>query len=137
MKEYEKENCIDTSRDIFSYENGIRVLSIEENDCVAVAPINRRTINIVNRPHGGVLFTLADVACGSLLTRHYQSDCVTMSSTIDFLAAADASAEELVAHSTIDRAGSRVAYCTCTICDSTGKLVAKSHSVWMILGKAQ
>lgn len=126
---------IDTSGDTFSYENGVRVIAIEDGVSLATAPIDAKTANRWGKPHGGLLFTLADVACGALLTYTLQEGCVTVSTSIDFMATPAAAATELRANGRIEKRGGKMAFCACTICDDTGKRIARTTSTWMLTGQ--
>ena len=126
---------LDISGDTFSYENGVRVISIEDGVSLTTAPIDARTANRWGNPHGGLLFTLADVACGALLTYTLQEGCVTVSTSIDFMATPAEGAKELRANGRIEKRGGKMAFCSCTVRDDTGKLIARTSSTWMLTGK--
>ena len=126
---------LDTSGDTFSYESGVRAISIEDGVSLAAAPIDASTANRWGKPHGGLLFTLADLACGVLLTYTLQEACVTVSTTIDFMATPAEGAKELRANGRIEKQGGKMAFCSCTVRDDTGKLIARTSSTWMLTGK--
>ncbi len=126
---------LDTSGDNFSYENGVRVQSIEDGVSLVTAPINSHTVNRWGKPHGGLIFTLADVACGVVLTHTLREVTVTVSTTVDFMTTATDGAKELRANGRIEKQGGKMAFCACTVCDDTGKLVARTSSTWMLTGK--
>lgn len=126
---------LDTSGDTFSYENGVRAISVEDGVSLVTAPIDAKTANRWGKPHGGLLFTLADVACGVLLTYTLQEATVTVSTTIDFMATPAEGAKELRANGRIEKRGGKMAFCSCTVCDDTGKLVARTTSTWMLTGQ--
>ena len=126
---------LDTSMDTFSYENGVRAISIEDGVSLVTAPIDAKTANRWGKPHGGLLFTLADVACGVLLTYTLQEATVTVSTTIDFMATPAESAKELRASGRIEKRGGKMAFCSCTVRDDTGKLIARTSSTWMLTGQ--
>lgn len=126
---------LDTSGDHFSYENGVRAISIEDGVSLVTAPINPHTVNRWGKPHGGLLFTLADVACGVLLTYTLREATVTVSTTIDFMSTTSDGAKELRANGRIEKRGGKMAFCACTVCDDTGKLIARTSSTWMLTGQ--
>ena len=125
---------LDTTGDTFSYENGVRAISIEDGVSLVTAPIDAKTANRWGKPHGGLLFTLADVACGVLLTYTLREATVTVSTTIDFMATPAAEATELRANGRIEKRGGKMVFCSCTVCDDTGKLIARTTSTWMLTG---
>ena len=126
---------LDTSMDTFSYENGVRAISIEDGVSLVTAPINPHTVNRWGKPHGGLLFTLADVACGVLLTYTLREATVTVSTTIDFMSTTSDGAKELRANGRIEKRGGKMAFCSCTVRDDTGKLIARTSSTWMLTGQ--
>ena len=126
---------LDTSGDTFRYENGVRAISIEDGVSLVTAPIDTKTANRWGKPHGGLLFTLADVACGVLLTYTLQEATVTVSTTIDFMATPAEDATELRANGRIEKRGGKMAFCSCVVRDDTGKLIARTTSTWMLTGQ--
>ena len=130
-----KVEYLDTAGDTFSYENGVRAISVENGVSLVTAPINAHTVNRWGKPHGGLIFTLADVACGVLLTYTLREATVTVSTAVDFMATAADDAKELRASGRIEKRGGKMAFCACTICDDTGKLIARTSSTWMLTGQ--
>lgn len=117
----------------FSAYNHLEICDIEEGrSCVELhmAPESR---NRWGQPHGGLLFALADVACGVALVTLRQESCVTVSAGMDFMAAAG-DAEHLIARGEVTRIGKRTSFCRAEISTAEGKVIAAAHSVWAFTG---
>jgi len=68
----------------FSYENGIRVTQVRPGYAEGVLTAGPDTVNPHGRIHGGALATLADTVAGCCACSR-GGDCVTASSTMEFL----------------------------------------------------
>lgn len=119
----------------FTAHNHIKICDLEEGRARVELHLTADSLNRWGQPHGGLLFTLADVACGNAMTALRQETCVTVSSSIDFLAPAG-DATHLIAQGQVTRAGRRTCFCQAEITTADGKLLAISHSVWTYTGKA-
>ena len=118
----------------FTAHNHIRVCDIDEGSSRLELDLTEQSLNRWGQPHGGVLFTLADDACGLALSGLRQETCVTVSSTVDFMAPAG-DARHLIARGEVTRAGRRTCFCRAEITTAEGKLIAACHSVWAYTGK--
>lgn len=67
----------------FTAHNHIRVCDIDEGSSRLELDLTEQSLNRWGQPHGGVLFTLADDACGLALSGLRQETCVTVSAGID------------------------------------------------------
>ena len=78
----------------FTAHNHIEITDIGEGRSRVELHLTCESMNRWGQPHGGILFTLADDACGIAMSGLRQETCVTVSSTVDFMApAGDALAE--------------------------------------------
>jgi acyl-CoA thioesterase len=84
-------------------------------------------VNFQGAPHGGVIFTLADVAFAGACNA-YGEDAVALSVTIDFLAQAPVGAV-LVAEAHERRQGRRAGFYEVTVTTEDGRPVAAVHCV--------
>lgn len=118
----------------FSAHNGIWVCDIDDGRSRVELHLTEQSLNRWGQPHGGILFTLADDACGLALAGLRQETCVTVSSTVDFMAPAG-DARHLIARGRVTRAGRHTCFCQAEVTTSEGKLLAVCHSVWAYTGK--
>ena len=117
----------------FSAHNHLQICDVEEGHSrieLRMAPESR---NRWGQLHGGILFALADVACGVALVGLRQETCVTVSASIDFMAEAGG-ADHLIARGEVTHAGKRTCFCRAEITTAEGKIIAACHSVWAYTG---
>lgn len=119
----------------FIAHNHIAVTDLADGEATVTLRLEQDSLNRWNTPHGGVLFTMADVANGMATLTVRQESCVTVNATIDFISAARAE-ETLTAVGRVRQMGGKVCFCTTEISDSTGKLIARLNSVMYFTGKA-
>ena len=118
----------------FTAHNHIEITDIGEGRSRVELHLTCESMNRWGQPHGGILFTLADDACGIAVSGLRQETCVTVSAGIDFLAPAG-DARHLIARGEVTRAGRRTCFCRAEITTAEGKLIAVCHSVWAYTGK--
>lgn len=121
------------AREPFTQHNHIEICDIGEGTSRIELELTKESLNRWGQPHGGVLFTLADDACGIAMSGLRQETCVTVSSTMDFMAPAG-SAGRLIAIGKVTRAGRRTCFCQAEVTTAEGKLIAVCHSVWTYTG---
>lgn len=119
----------------FIAHNHIKVTDLADGEATVTLHLEKDSLNRWNTPHGGVLFTMADVANGMATLTLRQESCVTVNATIDFISAA-AAEETLTAVGKVRQMGGKVSFCTTEITDGTGKLIARLNSVMFFTGKA-
>ena len=122
------------TREPYTQHNHIVISDIGEGTSRIELDLKPESLNRLGRPHGGILFTLADDACGVALSGLRQETCVTVSAGIDFMAPVG-DARHLIARGEVTRAGRRTCFCRAEITTAEGKLVAACHSVWAYTGK--
>ena len=91
----------------FDVHNHVKIVAVDDGWAQVEVEIHPETLNRWGTPHGGILFTLSDVACGMAILTTRMEVCVTVSGTIDCVNAGPAS----------------------------GKLIATGHTVMYFTGK--
>lgn len=114
--------------DDFTAYNGVYAESIEEGRAVMAVDLNVHSMNIWGIPHGGLLYTLADVAAGVATQSCFTGINKTVSGTLNFLDA-DVAASKLTAVGVVDRIGRTMAFCTVQIRSDNGILLAEGQFV--------
>ena len=92
------------------------------------------SLNCWGTPHGGVLFTMADVAAGMALLTLRQEVTFTVSSSIEYLSAAPGTGK-LTAVGTVEKMGGHMGFSRTDIRDESGKLVAALRTVMYLTGR--
>lgn len=119
--------------DTFSVRNHIRVVDVDDGSATVELTLEPESLNCWGTPHGGVLFTMADVAAGTALLTLRQEMNVTVSSGMDFLSAASGTGT-LRAVGRVERAGGHMGFARTEIWDGEGRLIAVLHTVMSFTG---
>ncbi|MBI1737278.1 MAG: hotdog fold thioesterase [Candidatus Rokubacteria bacterium] len=115
------------SADPWARALGIEYLTVARGYCKVALTLAPHMVNFQGRPHGGVIFTLADVAFGAACNSHGEP-AVALNLTISYLAAAEAGTR-LVAEGREVRQGRRAGFYDVTVSTEDGRVVAFVHCV--------
>ena len=118
----------------FNEHTGLRIVDVD--DGVAVVKLGQAPY-VLNRwglPHGGALFTIADVAAGVSALTLRRETMVTLNASMDFMDAA-APGGELTAVGRVERLGSKTCFTGVEVTDSTGKKIAAMHATMYFTGR--
>ena len=119
----------------FLTHNYMRTTDLDDGTATVTLPMHTESLNRWGGAHGGILFSLCDVAMGMDIMTLRQEMVVTVNATIDYLAAA-AAGSTLTAVGKVERIGRKLAFASAEIRDQTGKLLVQSHCVMCFTGKA-
>jgi acyl-CoA thioesterase len=106
---------------------GVEYLELGPGHCRVALTLRPKMQNHQGTPHGGVIFSLADVAFGAACNAR-GGTWVALSMTISFLAAAPAGAR-LLAEARERRHGRRAGFYDVTVSTHAGDAVAAVHCV--------
>ena len=106
---------------------GIQYLDLRRGYCRVRMKLQPHMMNHRGRPHGGVLFTLADVAFGAACNAHGE-DAVALNVAISYLAAVQPDST-LVAEARVTKQGRRAGFYAVEVSAEDGTLVALVHCV--------
>jgi len=112
---------------------GIRYLDLRRGYCRVSLTLQPHMLNFQGHPHGGVIFSLADVAFGAACNSHGE-DAVALSVTISYLAAVKPDAT-LVAEGHENKQGRRAGFFDVTVATEDGTPVALVHFVAHRVGR--
>ncbi len=113
--------------DPWAHALGIQCLELRRGYCRASLPLQPHMVNFQGYPHGGLIFTLADVAFGAACNSHGE-DAVALSVTISYLAAVNPGAT-LIAEGREKKQGRRAGFYEVEVSTEDGTLVALAHCV--------
>ena len=113
--------------------NGISFTEVTEGRVVAELELNDVTINRWGVPHGGALFAMGDVACGLAAISVRGESLVTLNASIDYMDRADIGGK-VTAVARVERAGSRVCFCSAEMFDCNGKRIAAMKAAMSYTG---
>lgn len=110
----------------WAQELGVEYLDLAPGRCRVALTLRPAMLNHLGRPHGGVIFSLADVAFGAACNSR-GGTWVALSMTISFLTAAPPGAR-LIAEARERRQGRQAAFYDVTV-SADGATVATVHCV--------
>ena len=112
---------------------GVDVVPLDGNDVRLELTIEERHTNFCDICHGGVLTTMADTAMG-IICNELNKSVVTMNLSIDFLHPVRLNTR-IIAIPKIIHDGRQTMVCECDMADDSGKLYAKVHATFFVIGK--
>lgn len=115
-------------REPWAQELGVEYLELGPGHCRVALTLRPEMLNHQGTPHGGVIFSLADVAFGAACNARGGGAWVALSMTISFLAAAPPGAR-LVAEARERRHGRRAGFYDVEVTTHAGVPVATVHCV--------
>ena len=137
MTEALKKTLLDFSNDKepFLTHNHMYTADLSDGCATVVLSMCEDSLNRWGGAHGGILFSLCDVAMGMAIMTLRQEMVVTVNATIDYLSAA-AAGSTLTTVGKVDRLGGKLAFCSAEMTDETGKVIVRAHCVMCFTGKA-
>lgn len=106
---------------------GLRYLELRRGYCRTSLTLQPHMVNFQGYPHGGVIFTLADITFGAACNSHGE-DAVALSVTINYLSAVKPGVT-LVAEGREVKQGRRAGFYTITVTGVDGAPVAAAHCI--------
>lgn len=118
----------------FLTHNYMRMADTDDGTATIVLPMHENSLNRWGGAHGGILFSLCDVATGMAIMSLRQEMVVTVNASIDYLAAA-AAGSTLTAVGKVDRMGGKMVFCSGEVTDETGKVIVQARCVMSFTGR--
>ena len=119
----------------FSQYNHMKVTAVDDGTATVELELHPDSLNCWGTPHGGALFTMADVAAGMALLTRRQEVTFTVSSSIEYLSAA-AGTGKLTAVGTVEKTGGHMGFRRTVIRVVLGRLIGGLRSVLFLSGGA-
>ncbi len=113
--------------DPWSRTLGIEFLALDRGFCRVGLIVQPHMVNFQGYPHGGVIFSLADIAFGAACNSHGEP-AVALNMTISFLTAVPAGSR-LIAEAREIKQGRRAGFYQVNVTSEVGALVAQVHCV--------
>ena len=137
MTEALKKTLLDFSnnKEPFLTHNHMYTADLSDGCATVVLPMCEDSLNRWGGAHGGILFSLCDVAMGMAIMTLRQEMVVTVNATIDYLSAA-AAGSTLTTVGRVDRLGGKLAFCSAEMTDEIGKVIVRAHCVMCFTGRA-
>ena len=106
---------------------GVEYLEVRRGYCRLRLRLQPHMVNFQGFPHGGVIFSVADIAFGTACNSH-GAPAVALSMTISFMTAV-AAGSRLVAEAREVKQGRRAGFYEARVSTEDGALVAQVHGV--------
>jgi len=106
---------------------GVEYLEIRRGYCRLGLTLEPHMVNFQGFPHGGVIFSVADIAFGTACNSHGEP-AVALSMTISFMTAV-AAGSRLLAEAREVKQGRRAGFYEVVVSTAAGTLVAQVHCV--------
>lgn len=116
----------------FTDYTGVKPVSIEEGRCVCELEISENHLNPIQSVHGGVIYTMADVAGGIAARSMGTQNVTTMNSSISFLNPG-LDCKKLTATAVVIKSGKKTTSVEVDITNESGKLLSKVISTYFNL----
>lgn len=129
--DFEMQAKIVNQANVFMTYNGISVVHLESDKAVVEATITPNSRNIYGRPHGGLYFTMADCAAGTVARTDGRA-YTTVSSSMEFVRAAKGGT--LRAVGIIRHRGRTLTTVSTEVTDEEGNLIAEGLFTMFCLG---
>ena len=113
--------------DLWARSLGIRYLALGRGFCRLGLTLQAHMVNFQGYPHGGVIFSLADIAFGAACNSHGEP-AVALNMMISFLTAVPAGSR-LMAEAREIKQGRRAGFYEVSVTSEAGVLVAQLHCV--------
>ena len=123
-----------TKAEPFTVHNHIRVTDLQDGEARVELTLQPESLNRWGTAHGGILFSLCDVAMGMAIMTLRQEMVVTVNTSIDYLAAA-AAGSTLTAVGKVDRMGGKMVFCSGEVTDEAGKVIVQARCVMSFTGR--
>ena len=118
----------------FDSHNGIRVADVGDGTATVEVVLQPENLNSWGSPHGGLLFTMADVACGLAASSLRQEVMVTVNAGMDFIAAA-AGQGVIRAEGRVLHCGGKMCFCAAEVYDEQNTLLCRVNATMYFVGK--
>ncbi len=119
----------------WAHHLGVEYLELERGSCKVALTLAPHMLNHQGYPHGGVIFSLADIAFGAACNSHGEP-AVALTMTISFLAAVPPGSR-LIAEARERKQGRSAGFYDVTVSTGAGTLVATVHCVSHRLTRTQ
>ena len=112
----------------FNQEIGIHAVKVEDGYAEIAADVSARSVNIWGLPHGGLLFSVADVAAGLAAQSLHDATVVTISANVNFIQS-DRQSKQLLAIGRHIKRGKSVGFFHVEVFSQAGTLLLTGQYV--------
>ena len=132
MLNFEKYKEYFNGHDLFSIKSGMKLVELQEEYAKVELTIDENSMNYMGSMHGGLLYTMADVAAGAAMI-FCGKQVVTLSATTEYIKPAFSG--KVIAEGRVIARGKTIGRCEVEARGEDGTLYSKSHITMFITGK--
>lgn len=110
--------------------NNFKLESCSNSEVILSVDLNSNLLNPYGIPHGGLIYSLADTACG-INAHNVVPKAVTLNGDIDYLNVCKGS--KIFAKSKILKSGKSIIFLECNIYDELDNLIGIMHTSYYIV----
>lgn len=110
--------------------NNFKLESCNSNEVILSVEITDNLLNPYGMPHGGLIYSLADTACG-INAHNVVQKAVTLNGSIDYLSVCKGN--KLFAKSKIVKSGKSIIFLECNIYDDDDNLIGVMHTSYYVV----
>lgn len=120
------------AHDMFSVNSGMKLVELREGYAKVELTIGENSMNYMGSMHGGLLYTMADVAAGTAMV-FCGKQVVTLSASTEYIKAAFSG--KVIAEGKVITCGKTIGRCEVELHSEDGILYSKSHITMFITNK--
>lgn len=120
------------NNDMFSIACGMKLVEIQSGYAKVELVIDKNSMNYMGSMHGGLLYTMADVAAGTAVVS-CGKQCVTLNAHTEYIR--PALSGRVIAEGKVTSSGRTIKRCEIIIHSEDGAVYAKSYIVMYITNK--
>lgn len=132
MLNFEKFKEYFNTHDMFSVKSGMKLVELREGYAKVELIIDKNSMNYMGSMHGGLLYTMADVAAGAAMV-FCGKQVVTLSASAEYIKAAFSG--KVIAEGKVIAHGKTIGRCEVEVHSEDGILYSKSHITMFITNK--
>lgn len=121
------------THDMFSVACGMKLSELQVGFSKVELVIDKSSMNYMGSMHGGLIYTMADVAAGTAVVS-CGKQCVTLSAHTEYIKAALSG--KVIAEGKVISSGKTISRCEILIHGESGTVYAKSYITMFITNKA-
>ncbi len=129
---FEKYKAYFNEHDMFSINSGMKLVELREEYAKVELTISENSLNFMGSIHGGLLYTMADVAAGAAMA-FCGKQVVTLNASTEYIKPAISG--KVIAEGKVIAHGKTIGRCEVEVQGEDGTLYSKSHITMFITNK--
>lgn len=132
LLDFEKYKEYFNKHDMFSVNSQMKLVELREGYAKVEHTIDKKSMNYMGSIHGGLLYTMADVAAGTAMVSCGKQG-VTLNASTDYIKPAHSG--KVIAEGKVTSSGRAISRCEVEVHSEDGTVYSRSHITMYITGK--